>query len=573
MAYFDYDADPTVATTAWLDQFTVSANGDIRNATVTDTFHVFWIHRSLQKIAYDFTISGDDEINLSKPNPSTSAAVGTIITLKDHTTDYSVSYNITDAEAEHHFGGSIEQGEVGSITRYSGLIVLGSVNSGLTELQILQENVLLTNFWGTGINQTNSSTLLRMLVKTIDAGVTTDGQRVVVKANEWFDTYAVWRTELGLGEKVAAINTASDPQNDTAILTVQGYTGIVIGEGYALIDLQEGSGPKPFFTSIDHNALGKKAGYEWIKEQMVRGTSNVIFGMDGDLFTGGPTFKADIDTGAGTWVQNEVVSWTEDGTPSEGTLIAVDSLTGTSATEIWVHLHKGINPTDGTILTGAGAAVGTINISMTGLAPAANLIGLYTGNWIGEYGIGFLYAQMTKDDAVKPLDNSGPLSPPNNVSAVVTVSGTTNAHVFLTPSTGTVINETRYTVATATSATSSFIITEAISSDTPTSGWILVKEGTTFEPIEYDSWDTSTFTTTAPLGQTYTPAKDVIIPIFYDNVSSDGGNVTTSLIQSSDISVAGWVRQGTPANPGIPVPIAGTIGTAGLSLNVTIQPE
>ncbi len=572
MAIYDYEADATTATTAWLAQFTVTAEGNIRHNTGTDTFHVFWIHRSLQKIAYDFAISGDDELNLTKPDPSTSAAVGTIITLKDHTTAYGVQYNLTDAEAEYHFGGSIEQGGA-TVTRYSGLIVLGSVNEPTTELQIIQNGALLTSHWGTGKNQTNSSTLLRVLVKTVDAGSETDGQRVVVKANEWGDTYSVWRTELGLGEKVAAINTASDPQNTTLIGTVQGYSGIAINEGFVEIDLQEGSGVKPYMSEIDYGGNNKKAAYEWVKEQMVRGTSNVIYGLDGDLFTGGPTFKADIDSGSGTWVQNEVVSWTEDGTVSEGSLIAVDFMDGSTATEIWIHLNFGINPTDGTVLTGAGSASGTVDVSMTSLSPAANMIGLFTGNWIGEYGVGFLYAQMTKDDAVKPLDNSGPLSPPNNVSATIVVNGTTNAHVFLSPSTGGVIDETQYTVDTATNATSSFIINEVIASDTPTSGWILVKEGTTFEPVQYDSWDTKTFTTTIPLGTTYTSAKDVIIPIFYDNVSSDGGNVTTSLIQSSDIPVAGWVRQGTPTNPGKPVPISGTIGTAGYSASVTIEAE
>jgi len=306
---------------------------------------------------------------------------------------------------------------------------------------------------------------------------------------------------------------------------------------------------------------------------MVRGTSNTIFGLDGDLFTGGPTFKADIDTGSGTWVQSETVTWTEAGTPSEGQLIAVDSLDGTTATEIWIHLNYGINPTDGTVLTGNGGATGTINVSVTNLTPPANLIGLFTGNWIGDYGVGFTYSQMTKDDAVKPLDGSGPLSPPNNVNVSVTVNGTTNSHVFLSPATGGVVDQTQYTVDTATSGTTSFIVAEAIASDTPASGWVLVKEGTTFEPIEYDSWSGSTFTTTSSLGQTYTAGKDVIIPIFYDNVSTDGGNVQTSLIQSVNIPVAGWVRQGTPSNPGKPVPISGTIGSAGLALSVTIEAE
>jgi len=181
---------------------------------------------------------------------------------------------------------------------------------------------------------------------------------------------------------------------------------------------------------------------------------------------------------------------------------------------------------------------------------------------------------MTKDDSVKPLDNSGPLSPPNNVTAKVTVNGTTNSHVFLSEATGGVINQTQYTCATGNNlGDPDFVINEAIAGDTPTSGWILIKEGTTFEPIEYSSWTSSTFTLVGTLGQNYTSGKNVIIPILYDNIATDGGFHTANLVQSTDIPVAGWVRQGTPAAPGKPVAISGTIGAAGLALTVTIESE
>ena len=573
MAVYDYAADPVTAVTAFLAQFTVSANGNIRYSAGTDTFHTWWVHRSLQKIAWDLTISGDDELNLSKPNPSTSEAIGTIITLLDHTVAYGVSYNITDVEAEYFFGGSIEQGASGSVTRYSGLITVGAVASP-TQLQIIQDNLLLTSHWSTGKNQTDSQTLIRILVKTIDAGTEVDGQRVIVKASEWGDTYAVWRTGLGLGEKVAAINTSTDSNNDTLLATVEAYVGISNTQGWQELDINDGSGLKPYYSQWTYGGNNKKALYEWVKALMTRGTTDTIYGIDGDLFTGGPTFSADIDTGSGTWAQNEIVSWTELGTVSTGIMMGVDDLNGASATEIWIHILTGINPTDGTVLTGTGLAEGTVNISVTSLIPSPNHLGVYTGAWIGDYGIGFATAELTVADSVKPLDGSGPLSPPNNVPISVTVNGTTNAHVILAikdAGTGG-IDETQYTVATATSGTTSFIINEAIASDTPPSGWILVKEGTTFEPIAYSSWSGSTFTV-ASLGQTYTAAKDVIIPFFYDNVATDGGNASSSLIYSSDIDAVGWVRHGEAGTPHKPVNIAGTIGSAGLSLSVQLESE
>lgn len=575
MAVYDYNADASTAVTAFLAQFTVSANGNIRFSSGTDTFHTWWVHRALQKIAWDLTISGDDEINLSKPNPSTSEALGTIITLLDHTTAYSVSYNITDTEAEYFFGGSIEQGASGSVTRYSGLNTVGSVASA-TQLQIIQNNALLTSHWSTGKNQTTSQTLIRILIKTIDAGTITDGGRVIVKANEWGDTYAVWRTDLGLGESVAAINTASDPNNDTLQATVDAYIGISNTEGYQELDISDGSGLKPYLSQWTYGANNKKALYEWVKSLTARDTAATIYGIDGDLFTGGPTFTCDLDTPTGTvWVQNEVVTWDSAGTiPSSGIMMGVDDLTASGSTEMWIHILTGVNPVDGDTITGT-SATNDVNASVTSLIPSPNHLGVFTGAWIGDYGVGFATAELTVADSVKPLDNSGPLSPPNNVPLSVTVNGTTNAHVILAIKDGATggIDETQYTVATATNATSSFIISEAIASDTPPSGWILVKEGTTFEPIEYDSWSGSTFTTTSPLGQTYTAAKDVIIPFFYDNVPTDGGNASSSLIYTSDIDAVGWVRHGDAATPHKPVSIAGTIGSAGLSLAVQLESE
>ena len=109
MAIYDRFADPAVAVPAWLSQFKAAATGAITFVAGTDTFHVYWIHRSLQKIVYDLAVSGDDELNLSYPDPSTSAAVGKIITLKNHTADYGINYLVNNAVMTHHFGGSVSQ--------------------------------------------------------------------------------------------------------------------------------------------------------------------------------------------------------------------------------------------------------------------------------------------------------------------------------------------------------------------------------------------------------------------------------------------------------------------------------
>lgn len=571
MAVFDITADAATSVAAFLTAFTLGANGDIRYSTGSDTFHTWWVHRALQSKVYDFTVSGDDLLNLAKPNPSTSEALGTIITLQDQTTGYGVNYNITSVEAEYFFGGSIEQNN--GDDRWSGVQVLGAVNNPATQLQIISNDTLLTSHWGTGKNQTDGNTLLRILVQTRSGGSGIDGGRIIVKANEWGDTYAVWRTTLGLGEGVASIVTSSDPQNDTLLATVQGYTGITTTEGYQLIDVGTG-GPKPYLTGWDYGANDKKALYEWRKSQLVRGTTETVFGMDGDLFTGGPTFRATV-SGAGSelLVQNEILSWTESGVPSTGTLMGADDLTDGNTAEIWVHIRTGINPTSGTVVTGAAASL-TLSADATNLIPAANGIGQFTGAWIGDYGVGFNAAQVTQADSFAPLDDSGPIKPPNNVPVSVQANGVANAHVFLARATGGVINQTQYTAAAGnTSGNSNFVIKESFATDDPVTGWLLVLEGGAFVPLEVTSWSGSTAQINGTLPQTFTEDAVVLFAYLYDNIATDGGTAQTSLVQSVGIDVAGWVRFGDAAAPRKPVPISGTIGAAGLSLSVTLETE
>ncbi len=581
MAIYDKDATAATAVAAFLAQFKIATNGDITWVTGTDTFHIWWLHRSLQKLAWDFAISGDDEINLTKPNPSTSEALGTIITLLDHTTDFSVSYNITDAVAEYLFGGSVTQKN--NDDNYYGLIVLGSVNLATTELEIIQDNLLLTSHWGTGKNQTDSTTLLRILVKTKAAGTVIDGNRVIVKSNEWFDTYAVWRTTLGLGESVAAINTSNDPQNNTALATVQAYVGIVENSGYQLLDIQADGNPQPFYCKWDYASNDNTKLSEYIKSLMVRGSADTIFGLDGSFFTGGPTFQAAVDTPTGTvWVQDEIVTWTEGAVASSGVLLAADDMTASGTSALWIHLLKGVNPTDGTVITGV-SATNAVNVTVTSYTPDPEHFGTWTGTaWIGGYGVGFIPGNLGTNDSVQDLDGDL-LSPPNNVSISISTNGATDPHVFLAVKDA-VLNAPDYTQNTVgagnTSGNGTFVVTNPIAADTPPSGSVMVLDttggGQTYEELPYTSWTGSTYTLTGTLPKTYTSTDPVFTPIIYASATGGGDprNVTTSLIyQGSTIDVVGWVRHGDPAAPNKPVPISGTIGTAGLSLTVTLDSE
>ena len=72
MAIYDRDADAATAVAAFLTQFKCWANGDVRYVSGTDTFHVWWLHRALQKIAWDFAIEDRaDEIWKMVDDPHT----------------------------------------------------------------------------------------------------------------------------------------------------------------------------------------------------------------------------------------------------------------------------------------------------------------------------------------------------------------------------------------------------------------------------------------------------------------------------------------------------------------------
>lgn len=578
MAIYDTDADSSTAITAWLSQFKVSASGAITYVSGTHTFHVKWINRALQKVAWDFIISGDDEVNLSFPNPSKEEALGKIVTLNDHTTDYSVNYTVTDTVMEYHFGGSVSQN--GGDDIYYGLIVYGS-NSTPIPLKVIQNNTELTSHWGTGKNQTASNILLRIMVKGRSAGADIDNLLINVKASTWFETYAVWETELALGESVASIITEDDPQNDTALVTVQAY-GITKSEGYNLLDL-DGNGNKPYLGEWSYAPQStKKALYEYVKAILVDGTTDTLYGVDGDLWTG-RVYDCVITTPrSGTWVQNETLSWGTGATAGTGHLMGVDTLTGANTVRLIFHLDTGVFPAAGLLITGAGLATGTVSGTPAKLSTNPNHLAQFTGAWIGAFGIGFDSNEIGSVDSFRDLDGN-PVTPPNNVTIQGTIEALNLAddlHCFLAPK-DPVLNAPDYTVYTAVGeiiGAGVIRVNEVIAADTPQTGWFgVLKTGTTtYKFYEYSSWTGSTFTLVGTVAGTAITANDPgFHAIFYDSMTGAGTTktISNSLVYSTPIEVRGWVRHGDASGVDKIIPISGTIGSGGFSFSGTMEAE
>jgi hypothetical protein len=301
------------------DDFTVAVNGDIRHAANNNHYTVLELHRWLQDLADDdyVAVSGD-YVDITSLTPS-ERSTDQIITLLN-------GYNIDDDASEYFYGGSITQGSGATEERYSGLQVLGAVNDSNTQLEVIQLDDYYDTaspFWGDqsggGYNGDSvAGILMRVMIKTRIAGVDLDQGRVRVQARAWGDTYDFFTVTLGDGEAVAAISTTPDAQNDTAIGTVQGWTGGDIPtntEGYQLIDLNNGNGDQPYYSqwTFNSNANGLKAIWEWIKEITGNDSPEAAspHGMNGELFLG-ITHEWDYDGSAGAYTEDEDVVWGTD---------------------------------------------------------------------------------------------------------------------------------------------------------------------------------------------------------------------------------------------------------------------
>lgn len=141
-----------------------------------------------------------------------------------------------------------------------------------------------------------------------------------------------------------------------------------------------------------------------------------LYGIPGEEFRG-PTLDITVDTPTGTLVEPENITWTEASVSSSGILLATDSTT--AATKVWIQLLTGIAPTDGTVLTGAGAGTVTVNVTVTPRTVSAPPVGASTGSAIvGAYGLGIQLADLTASDKLTDLDGTLRI-PPNNVTFTV----------------------------------------------------------------------------------------------------------------------------------------------------------
>lgn len=290
------------------DDWTISVTGDIRwtgSGTATNVT-VLELHRFAQDLADDevAVAASNDLLEITSLTP-TDRATDNIITLIN-------GYNIDDTAAQHIFDGSITQD--GGDTKYQGLVVVGAVETG-TQIQIVQNNALLTSYWSTGLNpDAGANILLRIMVKTRQDGADINGRRLLVWAREYGDTYAEFQVTMADGNNTAALFTGGDLNNATASGTVATYDQFNNTEGYQLLDVTAAGSQEPFYSQWTVTGGGSTPAspeindlYEWAKYVQRRGTAETIHGMNGDLFRG-----IDIDINYNTEAGDEAPATNDD---------------------------------------------------------------------------------------------------------------------------------------------------------------------------------------------------------------------------------------------------------------------
>lgn len=548
--------------------WSIAANKDIRyigdahGGASPSYCTVLELARALQDFADNATSSGDDLLDITSPNPS-ERSTDNIVTLLN-------GYNIDDTAAEHLYDGSISQSD-GDVVYY-GLVLVGAVEAG-TQPQIVQNNAILTSYWGTGLNaDATANIIMRLLVKARTGGADIDGRRIRVFARELGDNYGEFSLTLGLGNNTAALFTQADLNNTTAAGTIATWVDIVnTAEGYQTIDLNNGNGPQPYYSEWDRGSRTKNQLYEFGKYIQRRGTATTVYGMNGALFRGITHEWAYDGEVGGPFTQNEVLSWGTGATAGTGALLAIND--GGVTGSMWIQLLTGVAPTnDVTVTGGTSLATAAVNGSVTTRTIPSTLIGTSTGSaLIGGYGVGIEAADVGASDQLFDLTNTQQ-SPPNNQTFSVTGLVSTEDRVLVAPNDGT--DEIDYDQFTANGAqlagAATLVVNGAIPADTPATGTVRAFNGTSYDRIPYSSWATSTFTLTGTLPSNVANLANVFIS-YIDDVAS-GTSASFSATYAADRSLLVKVRDGgvTPIKP---FKTPATFGTGGGTVAAIRTPD
>ena len=498
---------------------------------------VLELHRFLQDRADDGTMSGDDFIDITIPNP-TDKKFDTIIQLLN---SFTLDDAYTTPASEYIYGGTIIQGTGGTEVIYDGISVIA--NRGVVVNVIQNAAVLANAFWNNtpsgetfnGINFDAANGLaMQFMVKVKDAGALIDNGALLFTTRVWGKTFSEFRIPAtGRGKNSVPLTYADDLNNTTAVGTIGALADINnVTSGYNAIDVNNDTVNEFYYSQWNRGANSINTFYEYMKWLTRAGNVTTLYGIPGEKFRG-ITHEVTVTTPRTSTIAEGVVATWTGGT---GQVLARDSA-GT-ATKVWIQLLTGIAPTAGQLITvGAGsvtAAAGTPSVERTLSTP---MCGASTGSsLVGAYGFALEYVDLAVNDKIQALD-AITRQPPNNVT--FTVNGVAAGwRVLVGPENGSgglLETQLSSTALLNGAAVTSVQVDEAIPPNTPASGTIRIKRADgrfTRHPYSAVNTATRTFTITSDNFSGNTAAIGADIYISYIDNAASGASISFNTIQS-----------------------------------------
>lgn len=515
--------------------FEIQSDKDIRyigaahGASGAGYYTVLEFHRWLQDLADDQNAAGDDLLAISNQDPS-DKSFDTIITLIN-------GFNIDDTAAEHLYSGSVTQ--AAGATIYDGVQVIATAGA---HVEIVQNGAIITNdFWNTvpfggslkGLNADAANGIShRFMVKVRTGGADIDGRRLLVQTREWGFTYSEFKINgTSRGINVAALRYETDLNNATASGTVAGWSDVTnVTAGYNLMDVNGDTTNEAYYSEWDRGSRSINQLYERMKYLTRRGTSETLYGLNGELFRG-ITHQFDYDNEAsGPFTEGAEITWTG----GTGQLLALlDS--GTTGT-MWMQLKTGTPPVNNTQISQSGGKTCDVNGTVTERTLSFPFCGQSTGTAIiGAYGFGIEVADLAVNDRVFDLTNTQ-RAPQNLVT--FTVSGLVSGedYILVGPESGGVLDEDQFTLNGALTGASvtSVVVNGSIPADTPATGTIrILRANGAYSRHPYSAWAGSTFTITSHNFSTNNAANGANCYVSYiDTLAA----ATTASFQSTYVS-------------------------------------
>jgi len=524
--------------------------GDDHDGAEPSYATVIEFHRWLQDLADDATSSGDDELDITDEDPSR-RSTDNIITMLGN-------YNIDANAAEHLYDGSIIQASGADI--WDGIVNFGNAD---VQIQLIQNGGVVTDDWwnfaGGGLNADSAQGIShRFMVKTRTSGVDIDGRRLIGTTRQFSKTYSEFSINgTSRGNNVLALSNSDDLNNTTTATTVSALTISNTTEGYIGLDVNNNGADEYYYSQWDVNKPTNSINdfYEYAKYITRDGSSDTIYGLNGELFRG-ITHQVQIDTPTGTFNAFEPISWTG----GTGQMLAIDS--PTAGTNLWMQILTGVIPTDGDVITGdTSTATATMDTTIIERSISVPFVGQSTGSAIiGAYGLGIETDDLTNSDTLFDLTNTS-VTPPNNVSFSVAGLIDGEDRVLVAPWDGIstdaesnpAIDQDQLTLSGSltTDNITTVKVSTQIPTDTPSSGTIRVLDDNGFDRrLEYSSYTGPDFAITSTDGQedfagvNATDGNDVYITYLDLLASNTGGTETFTGVYSTDRDLVVIVRDG-----------------------------